>query len=97
MKNTVALLRSWIGIRYKTEVDEMTRRWRCWAGERGWRDTVAMLDKTKVDEMDEDTVALVDRDTVVMLDKTEVHEPGGAAGRQRAGQRVGLLGVRGLC
>ena len=23
MKNTVALLRSWIGIRYKTEVDEM--------------------------------------------------------------------------
>ena len=34
---------------------------------------------------------------MVMLDKTEVHEPGGAAGRQRAGQRVGLLGVRGLC
>jgi hypothetical protein len=62
-----------------------------------------MLDKTNVDEMDGDTVALLggraglDRDTVVMLDKTEVHEPVGAAGRQRAGQRGALLGVRGLC
>jgi hypothetical protein len=84
MKNTVALLGG------RAELD---------------RDTVPMLNKTEGDEMDGDTtVALLggraglDRDTVVMLDKTEVHEPVGAAGRQKRctprSERTVLMGRR---